>query len=132
MSGMKKLRFLPLLGLSLLIAGCASDPRPLPVTVPEPWSESDATPPDVPPEHEKVEVPDLAEGVRLFHEDVEVSMEALARGQVPEGSLIQVSVPSDARHTVVSDTLVQLHSMGFLVGIRTNPVPAEMPEEVSP
>ncbi|MCC5845817.1 MAG: hypothetical protein JJU05_16335 [Verrucomicrobia bacterium] len=104
------------LGWAFFLTGCASDPRPLPV--PPQWEEPEPQE-EEPVVEEAGEVPDLAEGVRLFHEDQEVSMEALARGRVPEGGLIQIAARPDVRHSAVSETLIQLHSMGFLVGIRT-------------
>lgn len=102
------------LGFLTLFTGCASDPRPARVTVPP--SLQEATAADAEPV-EILDVPELAEGLRLFHGDGEVTMEDLARGRIPEGALIRVSAPADTRHHVISDTLIQLHSMGFLVGV---------------
>jgi hypothetical protein len=106
---MKSLLTLLFLGWAFFLTGCASDPRPVPV--PPQWDGAA-------PVEEALDIPGLAEGFRLFHDDQEVSMEVLARGQVPEGALIQVAADPDVRHSAVSETLIQLHSMGFLVGIR--------------
>jgi len=114
MTAMKSLLTILFLGWAFFLTGCASDPRPLPV--PPQWDG--AAPVEEEPVEEAVEIPELAAGIRLFYEDQEISLEALARGRVPEGGLIQVAARTDVRHSAVSETLIQLHSMGFLVGIR--------------
>lgn len=99
----------------LWLTGCASRPRAGSAAVPPQWNAPSA--PAEQPEEDGLDIPDLAEGLRLIHEDEEITMEILVRGGLPEGSLVQVAVRPDTRHTAVSETLVQLHAMGFLVGI---------------
>jgi hypothetical protein len=115
MTVMKTLPFYVVLGLAFIFAGCASDPRPPQVAVPPQWNNA-AEPEEA--AAEEIEIPELAEGLRLYHGDEEVTMEALARGQIPEGAVIHVAVQPETLHSVVSETLIQLHSMGYLVGIR--------------
>lgn len=124
---MKALTFLSFLGLFFVLTGCASDPRPRPVPMPPEHPETTPVDPEsesIVPDSigEDVDVPVLAEGVRLFHEGDEISMGPLVRGEIAEGSLIQISARSDVRHSVVSEMLMKLHSMGYLVGIRAEGV----------
>ncbi len=102
----------------LFLSGCASVPLRRSVPMPPVIEVRENAVPEPEPPVEALEIPELPDGVRIFHEDQEISMEMLARGTLAEGSLIQIGVTPSVTHSVVSGVLIDIHKMGYLVGIR--------------
>lgn len=99
----------------MLLMSCATVPEPL--QMPPSLEESPGVPvQEVAAVEETVEEP--AGGVRLFFGEEEVRMGDLAGGAVPAGSLIEVVAGMDVKHSVISEMLMRLHGMGYLVGVR--------------
>jgi hypothetical protein len=93
--------------LLVLFSACTTRGNRQPVTVPPRAPE----PPSAP------EAPPLPEGIGLFHDGMPLSPRDL--GSLPAGSLVQVTARRDTPHAAVTETLLKLHSMGFLVGIHS-------------